>query len=219
MRATCSALFVAALLLGSAPATAQNEIGVRIQNGFYRSSGLDLVSTNDHLVGVELGYARELFELWRGSLWAEASYLASPTHAQSFDGQLESKALFQTITLGVMYKLPLWRWLVPHARLGVGVLVGSLGLTPRGGDETLDRSAAFAGHFLLGAELLWPRARRRGFNVGIVVEGGYSFASALDFELTPSRPDDLRAIPVSGQSLGSLVLHGGELRVGAVFRF
>jgi hypothetical protein len=210
----------AALLLGAAsPARAQNEISLRVSDGFYPSSGLDLVSENDHLLGMELAYARELWELWRGSLWAEASYRISPSHARSFDRELESRALFQTITVGVLYRLPIWRWLVPHARFGLGVLVGSLGLTPSGGNEILDRSAALAGHLLAGAEFLWPRRRRGGLNFGLVVEGGYVFSSPLGFTNTPSPPDDLIAIPVRGADLGSFVLHGAEVRAGVVFRF
>jgi hypothetical protein len=230
MRAS-SFFAVTALLLVAAPARAQsgqgreapkgNEVALRINNGFYPGSGLDLVSTNDHLVGMELGYARELLSLRRGSLWAEGSYLLTGSSAKSFDGRLDSKAQFHTLTVGAVYRLPLYRWLVPHARVGVGLLVGRLGVTPSGGAEIVDRSVAFAGHALVGAELLWPRARLRqgSFNFGLVIEGGYSFASPLGFTLTPSRPDDLRAIPVSGASLGSLVLHGGQLRVGALVRF
>jgi hypothetical protein len=212
-------LLVALTLLAATPARAQNEVALRVTNGFYPSPSLDLFASDDLVLGAELGYSRELLRIWRGSLWAEGSYLVSSSKAESFSGQLQSKALFNTLNLGVLYRLPLWRWLVPHARFGLGVLIGTLSLDPSGTDKVSDTSAALSGQFLVGAELLWPRALRRGFNFGLVIEGGYSFSSPLGFSVEPEQPEDLRTIPVSGADLGSVVLHGGQFRVGAVFRF
>jgi len=211
---------VALAVLGATPAArAQNELSLKVGNTFVASAGFDLVSKNDLLPQVELTYSRELVRLWRGSLWVDATFMAGSAEASVFQGGLHTKALLQSITVGAVYKLPVWSWLVPRVRVGVGALIGTLQLTPSGEAMVSDHSGAFTGHALLGVELLWPRARPRSLTGGLVLEGGYVFSSALGFQLAPSADSDLRLIPQRAAELGSLVIHGGQLRVGAIVRF
>lgn len=220
---------IAALLLAGAPAWADNSASIRFNNSFITDAGFDAVSENNHLVQVEFNFARRLMQIWELDLWVEGSYMVGPSKAELFSNQFQAKALLQSVTLGARFTYPLLYWLVPFARLGLGVGIGTLELSntgggqPAGQDSVEDRAAAFAGQLLVGVEILWPRSviRRtgKGVTAGLVIEAGFGFASKLRFELRPEEDEELLQIPLSGSHLGSLSTTGAQVRVGGIIRF
>lgn len=227
-RAILAVLLAAGLFAGQ-DARADNSASIRFSNSWIADAGFDAVSDNDHLLQVEFNYARRIMQLWELDLWAEGSYMIGPSKAGLFADQFEARALLQSVTLGVRATYPLLYWLVPYARLGLGVGIGSLELSALGGgqlagqDSLKDRAAAFCGQLLVGVEILWPRSviRRtgRGVTAGLVIEGGIGFASNLGFDLVPEEHEDLLEIPLAGSNLGSLSTTGAQLRVGGIVRF
>jgi hypothetical protein len=173
---------------------------------------------------VELNYARRLYALWEGHLWAEASYMVGASRDEIFGQELESRALLQSATLGARYTYQLMAWVVPFARAGLGVGIGTLELEGDGvAGAVEDTAASFCGYLLVGVEVLLPLRRFRetghGFTLGLVVEGGVAFASGLSFELGPEEDDELLQIPFESSSLGRINTSGGQVRVGLVARF
>jgi hypothetical protein len=211
-------LSIAIALAVPATASAQNLVSLRVSQSFIPSSSFDALSPNDHLVQAELAYARRLLPLRAGALWLEGSYLVGTAKADLFAQSLRTKTLIQSVMFSALYRVPLYRWLVPRARVGAGVLWGSLELGGAAG-EVSDRAAGFSGQLLVGVELLLPRRSATSVTGGLVVEGGYGLSTALRFKLAPERDDELRTIPLVGVDLGSVGLSGGLLRVGAVLRF
>lgn len=212
-------LLLLSLLLVALPVSARprNQLAVRASQSFIPGAGYDAISTNDHLAQAELAYGRELLTLPRGQLWIEGAWQAGAKEAELFAGTFSTHTLLQAVTVSALYRLPFRSWLVPRARLGLGVAVGTLELRSATGSSQ-DRAAAFAGHALLGVELWLPRRRPR-VNVGLVVEGGACFQTALGFELEPDADEELRRIPLAGVELGSVGLSGGQLRVGVMMEF
>jgi len=181
-----------------------------------------MVADNDHLPQMELSYSRRIMKVWRGSLWIEGAYLLGARKSTIFNKSYETHALIQTFTLGARYTLPVFDWLVPRLRVGAGAHVGQLGMEPEGNSQAAvnDWSAAFSGAVLGGVELLMPqRWMPTKTKVGLVVEGGYSFCTALSFDLAPAQDDDLLLIPLQGAHLGELSLDGGLLRISFMVRF
>jgi hypothetical protein len=223
MRTTIQAIALCGVLLLCASARADNSVSLRLSSSFIKDSSFDVVSENDHLAQVEISYARRMLELFDGELWVEGSYLAGPTGTTIFGGAAETDALLQTVTVGARFGYPVFFWLVPYVRLGMGVGIGTLTLTAAEQDSVYDRAACFAGHVLAGVEVLWPRrALRTGasaFTFGLLIEAGYAFASRLEFELAPEGDEDLQQIPLRGSGMGGLSTSGAQLRVGAVVRF
>ncbi len=219
-RSILTALALGALLLpGPLAARPKNQLSVRVSQSFIPGAGYDALSANDHLAQGELAYGRELLELGRGRLWVEASWQAGAKSASLF-GSFQTHTLLQSVTASAIYRLPILPWLVPRARVGLGVAIGSLELssTGAGGSASHDRAAAFTGQVLLGLEFWIPRRRPR-VNFGLVVEGGASFQTPLAFALEPEVDDELRRIPLAGSELGSVGLSGGQLRIGVMMEF
>lgn len=228
MSATKTMLCTASLLVAlglPAAARADNSVSMRVNNTWVAHSGFDLVSDDDHMAQMEFNYARRLYPLWDGGLWAEASYMLGAQQDKLFGGQLETDVLFQAITVGARFTYPIFSWLVPFTRAALGVGIGSLSLEGAmvGGDAVHDTTAAFCGHLLVGVEVLLPlrrfRETGRGFTIGLVIEGGIGFSSGLGFDIAPEEDDELLQIPLEGSGLGRINPSGGQLRVGVVARF
>lgn len=221
------AISILAFLVTATPCWADNSFSLRINNSFIGSPGFDTISQNDHLAQAEFNYARRVISLPTGHLWAEASYMAGPSHATIFGEQFKAKAFLQSVTFGARYTYPILSWVVPFTRVGLGVGVGTYELSPLNqneGSTIQDRAAAFSGYALAGVELLVPHRRFRmglgHFTGGLVIEAGYGFSTDLAFDLAPEPPDeDLRRIPLRGSALGTLSMSGAQIRVGALVRF
>jgi hypothetical protein len=213
------------LLLASPPlALADNSFSIRINSSWIGDSSFDVVSDNDHVAQAEFTYARRLLSLWRGELWVDAAYVAGTSKSDLFGGQTKTRAFLQNVTFSARYAYPVFTWLVPYSRLGLGVGVGTFELESAiGASEVQDRAAALAGHMLFGVELLWPRrALLTGtsyLTAGILVEAGYGFGSRLGFDLAPEEDEDLKQIPLAGVDVGGLSTNGWQLRVGGILRF
>ena len=225
VKTTALTLAIALALLGaSGPARADNSFSIRISNSWVADPSFDVVSDNDHLVQAEFNYARKLLSLWHGELWVEAAYMAGPSKAVLFGDAIEARAFLQNVTFSARYAYPVFTWLLPYARLGLGVGVGTLELESRAtGSTVLDRAAGVAGHLLVGVEALWPhRALLTGtsyITAGVIIEAGYGFGSRLGFELAPEEDEEIKRIPLAGSDAGSLDVNGWQLRVGGVLRF
>jgi hypothetical protein len=224
---TATLVLVAAGILGAGPARADYSVSIRIANSVIRDTSFDAVSEDDHLVQAEIGFARTVVELWEGILWVEGAYMGGAVRAPLFSGDAEASpelgASIQSATLGVRYDYPVFYWLVPYLRLGMGVGFGSLELNDTQEGTVKDWAASFRGHILAGVELLWPRrALRLGQSSlawGLLIEAGYGFGSKLGFDLRPEEDEELREIPLTGGGLGGLSVNGAQLRIGAVLRF
>jgi hypothetical protein len=209
-------------------ASANNEVSLRVSSNYMVDDGVYAFSENSQLVQAELTYARALFHPQRG-LWAEASWTVGGSSADLFGSQLSSRALLNAFTLGARYTRPLWPWLVPMARAGLGVLIGSMRIE---GNATMgsespsisDTTAAVYGYLLGGVELLLPRRwmridDRAGWTVGLVIEGGLVFSSSLSWTLKPEQDEDLRLIPLDGTDIGGFSATAGVFRLGLLARF
>jgi hypothetical protein len=223
-RTTSTACLLLVLAAAPADALADNSFSIRVNSSWIGDSSFDVVSDNDLFAQAEFTFARRLLSFWRGEVWVDAAYVAGTAKSDLFDGQTKTRALLQNVTFGARYAYPVFSWLVPYSRLGLGVGVGTFELESVVGASTVqDRAAAFAGHFLLGVELLWPRrALLTGtsyLTAGILVEAGYGFGSRLGFDLTPEGDEDLKQIPLAGVDIGGLSTNGWQLRVGGILRF
>lgn len=216
----CS-LLLATLLLPAA-ARAENSISLRISSSYVTAQGFDAVSSNDALVQAEFNYARSLFDIWRGRLWVEGSYMVGGKNSELFDKQFRTGLAVHTFNVGARYSLPVYEWLVPQVRAGLGIVVGRLALNPAdtGYDQVTDWSAGFNGYLLGGVELLIPRSWiSTRVTIGLTIEGGITLSSGLGFDLAPDDDEDLEQIPLLQSALGSIPLSGGQFRIGAVVRF
>lgn len=224
-----NAVAVAATLLVAAavaPARAEprqpQEVSLRVSNQLVTDDGIFATGPLPLTQG-ELSYARGILAPWRGTVWLEGSWTLGARTGYLFANH-DTTTFLQQITAGVRYSVPLLRWLVPHVRLGLGALVGHIFLRDSVGGNTGDWSGAFTGYALGGVELLIPRAwmrdpDRRGFTMGLVVEGGYAFSTALAFHLVPEQSDDRIHTPLGGTDVGGLSLDGAVIRAGIVARF
>ncbi len=213
-----------ALALTALPAAARadNSASLRITSSYFTAQGFDAVSENNNMMTAEFNYARGMWDLWRGQLWLEGSYIIGAKNSEIFDKQFKTGLVVQSFIVGARYTLPVWEWLVPQVRVGVGVVVGRLGLDPV--NESFSKvsgwSAGLTGHVLGGVELLIPRSWiSTKVTIGLTLEGGITFSSGLGFSLAPDEDDDLEQIPLLPSELGSIPLSGGQFKVGAVVRF
>lgn len=219
-----SAACLLTLLAAPRAGRANNSFSIRINQSWIADSSFDVVSDNDHIVQAEFTYARRLLDLWRGELWVDGAWMGGTSKTTLFGEQVRSQAFLQTITFSARYAYPVYSWLVPYSRVGLGVGVGTFELQPsENGEEVLDRAASFTGHLLLGVEVLWPRrALLTGssyLTAGVLIEAGYAFGTNLGFDIEPDEDDDLKQIPLSGADLGGLSTNGWQLRIGGILRF
>src|SRR5437763_183748 len=173
-----------ALSLLAPSARADNELSVRVSTQFLGQSGLFASGPSSAAVLGEFGYARRVARIWQGSVWIEGAFLVGSRSESDLFGNFHSELLLQSATVGARYALPVFRWLVPHLRLGAGALWGEY--TLRGAiPESRDWAAAFTGYALAGVEVLIPRRVPRPgetlATAGLVVEGGYMLSTRLDF--------------------------------------
>jgi hypothetical protein len=124
------------------------------------------------------------------------------------------------VDLIARYTLALW--LFPYLRAGVGAQLTRIDLD----DDVFrahDRSAGATGSIGAGFTLQTPRrlfethgGRLASLSFGLLLEGGYAFASAADYKLKIKSSGDL---PVARIPLGKLDLGGPYLRILGVLRF
>jgi hypothetical protein len=113
-------------------------------------------------------------------------------------------------------------WLFPHVRAGIGAQLSRADLD----DDVYkahDRNASVTGSLGAGFTLQTPRrlfetwgGHLASLSLGLLLEGGYAFASAADFQLKIKTNSDL---PLARIPLGKLDLGGPYLRILAVVRF
>lgn len=215
-----------ACLLASTAASANNELAVRVSNQFVDDKALSAFGGARDLVQAEVDYSRALRYLGRAAIWADVSWTIGQ-RSGTLLGAFDTSLLVQQITAGMRLTLPLWArvpWLVPELRVEVGALIGEMTLTAPEGGAASDWRAGFTGLALAGVEILLPRAwmrrgARSGVTAGVVIEGGYTYATRLAFTLKPDAGGDTLRMPVSGVDAGTVSLSGGLLRIGALIRF
>lgn len=213
---------LAMLTLLPAVAEAETSLSVRSSNRFVADPAYDLLSGDDLLPQLEFNAAGRVLSLWPGHLWVEGSYLLGWRKSSLFGGRSTSWAYTHTFLAGARFTAPLLSWLAPMARVSLGVVVGGLGLKSKGaaGQEAEAWTAAFCGQALAGVEIKIPRVSVfKRATAGLVIEGGYTYATPLNFDLEPATNDDLRLIGQTGADLGSLDLSGPMVVVGMVVQF
>ncbi len=222
IRPLVAAAALLALTLAAGAAHAETALSVRSSNRFVSDPSFDLLSSEDLLPQLEFNVAYRVLSRWPGHLWVEGSYLLGWRKNKIFGGRARSWSYAHTALLGARVNFPLLSWLAPTARVSAGVVVGGLGIkSDLAGSQAAEAwTAAFCTQALAGIEFKIPRVSVfRRATAGIVVEGGYTFATALNFDLEPQQDEDLRLIPLTGNSLGSLDLSGPMVVVGAVVQF
>lgn len=210
------------LLPCAGTASAETSLSVRSSNRFVTDASYDLLSSDDLLPLMEINAAHQVLTFWPGHLWVEGSYLLGVSDNKIFGGRARAWTSTHTILAGVRLSVPLLGWLEPMVRVSAGVVVGGLGLESEmaHSQDADDWTAAFCGQALAGVEFKIPRISVfKNVTGGVVVEGGYTFATELEFNLETSVDDDLRLIPRSGSTLGSLDLSGPMVVVGALIQF
>ncbi len=219
---TAGPLVLFVLILCAGTAGAETSLSVRNSNRFVADAGYDLLSSDDLFPQLEFNAARRILSVWPGHLWVEGSYLLDWRKNKIFGGRATAWSYTHSFMVGARFSVPVFSWLEPMARVSMGVVVGGLDLK-----SNLARSqnaeawdAAFCGQALGGIELKIPRVSIfKRVTAGIVVEGGYTFATDLEFHAEPSVDEDLRLISQTGTTLGSLDLSGPMVVVGAVVQF
>lgn len=210
------------LLLCAGQARAETSLSIRSSNRFITDASYDMLSSGDLYSQMELNAAVQVVSFWPGHLWVEGSYLLGHQDNSLFDGRLGAWTTTHTMMLGLRFSVPVLRWLEPLIRVNAGVVVGGLGIRSElpGSQNAKAWTAAFSGQALAGVEFKIPRISVfKHFTGGIVVEGGYTYSTDLNFELEPATDGDLRLIPMSGVTLGSLNTSGAMVVVGAVVQF
>ena len=223
-----SRYLLAALAIGclfASEARANNEISLRLSSLSTVDRGVDAFSTSRQLLSAELSYARALTHPQRG-LWVEAAWMISGSKDPLFGTQLTAQGTFHTFSLGARFTWPLWSWLVPQARAGVGLIVGRVIVDGDGGvgQPVSDTAYGLAVYALAGVQFLLPRRWMRredqsGFTVGFVIEGGILATTAMAFTLAPKADEELRQIPLTGVDVGDVSLTAGVFRAGLLVRF
>jgi hypothetical protein len=220
MRTSHGLCFCLAIFLAR-PAGAVEEVAVRVSTAFTGESGLYATGASRDLVQAEIGYAHRLRAFSRLEVWGEGSYTVGQRRDQLY-GHLDSGLVAHQITAGARLALPVYRWLVPEVRLGVGALVGTMDLT-LGARNAASTAGAFTGYALGGVELLLPdlsrRPHRRLVTAGLVAEAGYQLATPLRFSVAPIDQGNVVPMPQVATPLGSLSLSGALVRVGLLMRF
>ncbi len=215
-------LMVAALVAAAQPASAAQEVALRISSEFGGDSGLFATGSSRNLLQAELGYAHTVKSFRRAELWLEGSWTIGERHDRLF-ATYPASVIAQQLTVGVRATIPIRPWLVPQLRVGVGALLGTLrisGLTAGSIEET---SAAFTSYALAGIQFLLPRPwmrleGKRGMTAGVVVEGGYCYSTDLGYSLSPASSPDKIQLPSAATDLGTVSLSGALLRIGIAMR-
>lgn len=132
------------------------------------------------------------------------------------------QVLSNAVQLDLIVRYTLATWLFPHLRAGVGAQLTRIDLD----DDVFrahDRTAGATGSVGAGFTLQTPRrlfethgGRISSLSFGVLLEGGYAFASAADYQLKIKSRGDL---PVARIPLGKLDLGGPYLRILGVVRF
>ncbi len=213
---------LAAMLLAAVTARAETSLSVRSSNRIVSHASFDMLADNDLMPQLELNAAHAVLSVYPIHLWVEGSYLVGSSKNKIFNGQAKAWSQSHTVVAGLRLSVPVRQWLEPMVRVSAGVVIGRLGLKALtdGGQSAEDWNAAFSMQALGGVAFKIPRvAIFKRFTVGIVVEGGYTYTTELDFHLEPEVDDDLRLIPMTGATLGSLNLSGPMFTVGALVQF
>lgn len=222
--ALCTGLRVA-----QAAAEPANELSLRGASTFGAHD--ELASLGGGALGqVELSYDRRLLRLGGLELWAELSAAGGGLSSQIFGAALHTELALLSLTAGARCAWPLLSWLALQGRAGVGPAWGRLALQGRFGSAQVettvtDQDLGVTSHALAGVQALWrlPRAsgaaRAGAARVGLVLEGGYVWSSALRLRAALPREDDSLQAPRASVGLGALDLGGPTVRVGAALRF
>lgn len=218
-----------ALRVAQADAEPANELSLRGASTFGAHD--ELASLGGGALGqVELSYDRRLLRLGGLELWAELSAAGGGLNSQIFGGALHTELALLSLTAGARCAWPLLSWLALQGRAGVGPAWGRLALQGRFGSAQVeptvtDQDLGVTSHALAGVQALWrlPRAggaARAGVpRIGLVLEGGYVWSSALHFRVALPRDADSLQAPRASVGLGALDLGGPTVRVGAALRF
>lgn len=120
-------------------------------------------------------------------------------------------------------RFQLTRWLWPHLRAAVGVVVTRFRLEDLDSFDFEDRDAHVASTLGAGFTLRTPsrlfethRGRLSSFSIGLTLEAGYTYAKAASLEATPTADSELARATFS---LGELERSGAYLRALVALRF
>lgn len=223
-----------ATMIPSAAAATGLRIGTEVS--WVRDTSYDVFSEDDVLAEIDVGLSYTVARpgIFLLDLELGYRYLGSAEAVVAF-ADLTSDLTGHEAYAGVRGAIdPGLTWLRPYARLQTGALFGIASFRDRAAagwtlEDWAPAAVVYAG---AGIEILFPPTvfsaeppdlLTESFSMGLYVEGGYSYRSALAF--SPMRPDpedpDVAAdlIPADGFAAGDLSLSGGDLRAGFVARF
>ena len=206
-----------------APAFAANELAIHFSADFTAERGLYATGSTKNLLQVEIGYAHTVKTFRRGALWLEGSFTIGERHDRVFSA-LDTGLLVEQLTVGARYTIPIRHWVVPQLRIGAGAVIGTLSLHGLAYGAESSSSAGFTGYALGGIQFLLPRpwmnsTGSRGVTAGLVIEGGYQYATNLHFSSQPAPSSTTLQMTTVSTDLGTLALRGALFRLGALLLF
>ena len=214
-------LALVSLAANTTPAFAGGEVGFGMSSQLVRSSSLDAISESDFMHGGAWNLAYRLAPTPLGRIALDYSGHSGSTEGVLFQ-RIDASLHQVQFMLGIRVERDVWKRLSVHSRFAAGFHSASLkldGVAPAGTPiHAFDYAAVFSLHGGTDYHLLGDRSK--GQSLAARFELGYTLASKLNFESTPSRDgDDVIRIPEQLESLGSVGLSGFGLRLGLVWKF
>jgi hypothetical protein len=200
-------------------------IGLSYEQPWYKDAGYNVFSEDDvgHRFGVWAAY--DVAALREDTFLAiEAGF--GTEHAEDsglLGGALSSELSTKTVDAGLQLRWVPVSWLQPHARVAGGLAIVDYSVDAR--QHFKDDGMSPFGSFGLGFTLRTPTrmfedrsGKLAALSVGLMLEGGYTLAKPLDFDLG-GPTHSTQAIPISDAKAGRLDRSGPYARASIVVRF
>ncbi|MBM4370850.1 MAG: outer membrane beta-barrel protein [Deltaproteobacteria bacterium] len=160
-------------------------------------------------------------------------YAGGVQKADVFAGAFDSRLELHEVPVLLRYRYPVFDWLHPYARLGIGPTFARASLAQKswGGDRLRQWAYGMRGSLGLGAEFLLPRRLFRrslpegagGFTMGFALEAGYAYRLPLGFhrmrQPAGSEEDFEDQLPQGAVDLGTLKASGVYWSLDLVLHF
>jgi hypothetical protein len=203
-------------------------IGVSFDTPFYTKASYDLFADKDVANRFGVWAAHDIAAL-RSDTFVALELGWGTEHEQDANlraGTLSTELTTQAFYGGAQLRYVPLPWLQPHARIAGGAQYVRMQLTSSSPAVTFkDNGVTPFGSLGLGVTLRSPsrlfedlRGHLASLSVGLMLEGGYTVAKALDLSLSGPGPG-ARGVPIVEPKLGHLERSGPYARASIVVRF
>ena len=184
-------------------------------------SGHDVFTSRAYTPGLELFASYDVLPLAPKLVLAAGLGLRSERVGDDADFSVSHHAVQAELTA----RLGATRWLWPQLRMALGAVTTRMRLTGLPVDDLSyeGRDTHLIGQMGAGVTLRTPggssetrRGRLSSLSLGVLVDGGYTFAKAANLDAEPTDDAD---VAQASFALGSLRRSGGYLRTLAIVRF